>query len=273
MTDTMGTAGRADAVRTSVRKRHDSILECLGSEGRVEATDLALRLGVAVETVRRDLRLLEGRGALQRAHGGAVPVSPLERPARPVADAASVSLGAAAVQHLPARGSALIGQGQHCLALAAAVVEDQRRWDGLRIATTSVEVAVLLSRREDLVVHNLGGTVGSDFAQHGQWTLDELDRINVDVAFLAPSGVSIDGGLTLEDGRDGAVATAVVASAARLVVIADAAAVGTVSFWRFGTLGDVDVLVADASASEHELTALSELDLRLERVGTADLRG
>ncbi|MFY0408354.1 DeoR/GlpR family DNA-binding transcription regulator [Solicola sp. PLA-1-18] len=266
MTDVIEPSRETEQVRLSARERHDAIVGYLGSEGRVEATDLATRLDVAVETVRRDLRLLEGRGALQRAHGGAVPVSPLERPARPVADAASTSLGAAAVRFMPARGSALIGQGQHCLALASAVVEDKRRWDGLRLATTSVEVAVLLSRREDLVVHNLGGTVGSDFAQHGQWTLDELDRINVDVAFLAPSGVDVEGGLTLEDGRDGAVASAVLASARRLVVMADAAAVGAVGFWRFGTLGDVDVLVADAGSSEHALAAMEELDLTLERV-------
>ena len=40
--------------------------------GRVEVGDLAGRLDVAPETIRRDLRQLEGQGLLQRVHGGAV---------------------------------------------------------------------------------------------------------------------------------------------------------------------------------------------------------
>src|SRR5689334_10847128 len=46
--------------------------------GRVEVSVLADSLGVAAETVRRDLSALERRGALRRVHGGAIPVERLE---------------------------------------------------------------------------------------------------------------------------------------------------------------------------------------------------
>ena len=50
-------------------QRHLDILEELQRHGRVIARDLAARLAVSEDTIRRDLRELSARGALQRVHG------------------------------------------------------------------------------------------------------------------------------------------------------------------------------------------------------------
>ena len=52
--------------------RYQAIGEWLATEGRVDVVDIANRLGVAQETIRRDLRTMESAGKLQRVHGGAV---------------------------------------------------------------------------------------------------------------------------------------------------------------------------------------------------------
>nr|WP_284288745.1 DeoR family transcriptional regulator [Angustibacter aerolatus] len=57
-----------------VGERQRSILALARSSGSVEATDLADKLGVSIETVRRDLRVLEQHGVVRRTHGGAYPV-------------------------------------------------------------------------------------------------------------------------------------------------------------------------------------------------------
>src|SRR3954466_15285487 len=57
-------------------ERREQILEVLGSEGRVVASELAPRLGVSLDTVRRDLDELAAGGALRRVRGGALPPSP-----------------------------------------------------------------------------------------------------------------------------------------------------------------------------------------------------
>ena len=49
-------------------------MQWLTEKGRLDVLTVAGRLGVAQETVRRDLRSLESDGRLQRVHGGAVPV-------------------------------------------------------------------------------------------------------------------------------------------------------------------------------------------------------
>ena len=58
----------------AVAARHALIMQWLTKAGRLDVLTAAARLGVAQETVRRDLKALESDGRLQRVHGGAVPL-------------------------------------------------------------------------------------------------------------------------------------------------------------------------------------------------------
>ena len=52
--------------------RHDLILGIARQRGKVNATTLSDGLGVAVQTIRRNLRQLCDAGLLERVHGGAI---------------------------------------------------------------------------------------------------------------------------------------------------------------------------------------------------------
>src|SRR4051794_41925583 len=57
----------------------ERLLALRGEEGSVVASRAAARLGVSLDTIRRDLDELAGAGALRRVHGGALPASPSPR--------------------------------------------------------------------------------------------------------------------------------------------------------------------------------------------------
>lgn len=57
-------------------ERHQVILELLQSHSKVMAADLAIRLGAAEATIRRDLRHLAEQGLCRRIHGGALSFAP-----------------------------------------------------------------------------------------------------------------------------------------------------------------------------------------------------
>ena len=67
-------------------ERRAVILDRLRTQGRVLATDLSAELDVSQDTIRRDLRELDGLGLLRRVHGGALPrhgdASPFAAPPR-----------------------------------------------------------------------------------------------------------------------------------------------------------------------------------------------
>src|SRR5918999_368994 len=54
-------------------ERRELMLRWLREDGRLRASDVAHRLGVSLDTVRRDLQELADAGALRRVHGGALP--------------------------------------------------------------------------------------------------------------------------------------------------------------------------------------------------------
>src|SRR5213592_1405145 len=57
-------------------QRRDLLLNRLERDGRLVAKDLAIELGIAEDSIRRDLRELAAAGLCQRVYGGALPVSP-----------------------------------------------------------------------------------------------------------------------------------------------------------------------------------------------------
>src|SRR5512145_2673749 len=57
-------------------ERREQILQLLRDDGRIVAADLPDRLGVSLDTVRRDLDELAAAGSLRRVRGGALPPSP-----------------------------------------------------------------------------------------------------------------------------------------------------------------------------------------------------
>ena len=56
--------------------RRQVVLARLQSDGRVVVKELAAELGVAEDSLRRDLRELAADGLCQRVYGGALPASP-----------------------------------------------------------------------------------------------------------------------------------------------------------------------------------------------------
>ena len=53
-------------------ERRERILELLNTDGRVIAKELAERFDMSIDSIRRDLSIMEKDGLLKRTHGGAI---------------------------------------------------------------------------------------------------------------------------------------------------------------------------------------------------------
>lgn len=179
-------------------ERHRQIVERIESIGRVDVGDLAARMDVAYETIRRDLRQLELQGLLQRVHGGAVrrpeqPLSPFDG-TTPSHRAEHIRLADLVVNRLPTAGTVIMGASPITWAVAETLSRRPPTDPGLAVVTASLDVAVILSRVPSIHVYNVGGSVdGASRAQQGDWALTELGRFRADLAIVAPCGVTDDG--------------------------------------------------------------------------------
>ena len=255
----------------SPEQRFERLTGWLAAEGRIDVGDAAARLGVAQETVRRDLRVLETRGQLVRVHGGAVALEP-ESLASPVPGLATAN-GAGAIvsedrgllealwSELPHAGTLLLGTGRLSLELAHVIVNAPPD-DELTVVTNSLDVGLVLSRVSRLSVYNIGGTVSPRTrGQEGDWALTELHRVHTDVSIVCPGGVSAQHGLSQPTPAAAAVSQAEVAAGARVLALVEACALGRPSFVTFAGLDEIDQIVVAGDPSPATVQEFTERDV------------
>jgi DeoR family fructose operon transcriptional repressor len=237
-------------------ERQDRIALALARTGRVSVADLSADMDVTAETVRRDLDVLELAGLLRRVHGGAVAssrgsvteIAIGER--RAEHHAAKSAIAEIAMRMLPPtfRGSVLLDAGTTTALLA----ERLAAWtpsDGqqLTVITNSVQNLVALDKNPHLDLHLVGGRLrGITGALVGNAAVGQLEALRPDISFLGTNGISPGFGLSTPDDIEGAVKSAMVRSARRAVVLADATKLGQEALVRFAALDEIDTLVTDS---------------------------
>ncbi len=233
-------------------ERQQQIMVEARRAGRVEVASLADSLGVAAETVRRDLTALELRGSVRRVHGGAIPVERLELEPTLATRSSRLTevkrrIAARVLDELPTGGTVLLDSGSTTLAVVQLLPPDL----DLTVVTNSVAAAAALSTHPGITLYLLGGHVrGITGAAVGEWATAALDGLVVDLAILGTNGISAARGLTTPDQAESLVKTAMVHSARRVLVATDSSKAGDDHLHRFATLAEVDVVVTDTDLAD-----------------------
>lgn len=248
-------------------ERYNRIATLVASEGRVTVAQLAARFNITKETVRRDLALLEKDGLLRRVHGGAVPaasastseLSLTSREGRNQAEKARIAK--AALGMVPAEGSIVLDGGTTTGYLAGLLAQEPV--DQLLIITHSVPVAHTLIG-SSLQVEFIGGRVRSlTSVCVGSGTVARYSGFRPDVVFIGTNGVHPEFGLSTPDPEEASVKAAIVQSARRVVVLADASKLDAQTLVGFAGLTEIDALITDAQPEPALARALADADVEL----------
>lgn len=237
-------------------ERQQAILVRARRDGRVDVRTLAEFFAVTPETIRRDLSLMERRGLVQRAHGGAIPVERLSiEPAVADREALLTSekerIARAALAEIPENGSVIFDAGTTTARLASLLPTETN----LTVVTNSLPIAAELATRPNVDLHVLGGHVRQlTLATVGSWANDTLRKVAVDVAFIGSNGITAQRGLTTPDIEEAKVKSHLIASARRTVVLADHSKFGREDFGVVAPLSLIDCIITDSSV-DAELAA------------------
>lgn len=248
-------------------ERYNRIAALVASEGRVSVAQLAARFNITKETVRRDLALLEKDGLLRRVHGGAVPVtnastselSLTSREGRNQAEKARIAK--AALTMVPTEGSIVLDGGTTTGSLASLLAQEAS--EKLLIITHSVPVAHTLIG-SSLQLEFVGGRVRSlTSACVGSGTVARYSGFRPDVVFIGTNGVHPEFGLSTPDPEEASVKAAIVRSARRVVVLADASKLNAETLVGFADLSEIDALITDVQPEAGLARALADADVEL----------
>lgn len=232
----------------SAEERQREIVGAARRAGSVDVGALAATLGVARETVRRDLRVLESHGLLRRTHGGAYPVESAGfettlafRGTMHVPEKRRIA--SAAVDLLGDAETVFVDEGFTPQLIAEALPRDRR----LTVVTASLAAAGALADVDSFTVLLLGGRLrGGTLATVDHWTTAMLSGFVIDLAFIGANGVSREHGLTTPDPAVSEVKAQAIRCARRRIFVGMHTKFGAVSFCRFANVGDFESVVTTA---------------------------
>ncbi|TGV81287.1 DeoR/GlpR transcriptional regulator, partial [Mesorhizobium sp. M00.F.Ca.ET.149.01.1.1] len=178
-------------------KRHGAILRILKEEGTITIASLAERLGVSLETVRRDVRPLADDGSVLKMHGAVglasmVGEAPFERRMRENAEAKRLiaRMVAATIRD----GEAIMLDTGTTTSFLARELLGHRR---LTVVTNSSDIARTLATVNGNKVYMAGGELRSDSgAAFGISAIEFVSRFSVDHAVISIGAVDAVAGLT-----------------------------------------------------------------------------
>lgn len=230
--------------------RQAQILAELDSSPSLRVAELARRLSVSTETIRRDLDELTDQGLLNRTYGGAV---------RPLSDEPSVTerhrlcvderqrIARAALKVIGDGRVLMIGSGATTVHVARRIAVEMKN---ITVITHSFGVATVLAYNPTIKVLMLPGDYhANEGATVGAHAVSFLNNFYADYTITGASGLAPDGPseALLECG---AVYTAMVSRAAKCIVVADHTKFDALFPSRYAPWRQIAAVITDAAPPE-----------------------
>ena len=237
--------------------RHADILKLVHERGTVRVEEIASRLGVSQETVRRDIRPLALAGEVVKLHGAiALPhdvgEAPFERRLRENAEAKR-AIARHAARHISDGDSLMLDTGT-TTSFVARELTDHRR---LTVVTNSTDIARILATRNGNRVFLAGGALRPDSgAAFGKSALDFIAGFRVRLTILSVGAVD-ETGLMDYDLEEAELARLMLTRADRRAVVTDHTKFGRAGLIRVAGFDGIDTLVTDHPPPPAIATALT----------------
>lgn len=252
----------------TVSARQSDILKYVRQRGSCTIVELAERLQVSDETIRRNVKPLVSEGLVLKVHGGIVlphqfRESPIQR--RMLENRESKERIAAHVAtHVQDGDSLVLDVGSTTLCVAQAL----RERSSLVVVTNSTQIAGILAAGTDNRVFMAGGELRShDAAAFGSEAVDFVRRFRVRHAILSVGGVSATQGFMYHYLSEAEFSRAAKAQAERCTVVADSSKLDRVALAQLCPLEGVDVLVTEAYPRPSLARALDAAGVEIEVAG------
>lgn len=244
-------------------KRFEIILDSLKKKKQVTFEELAVKLDVSDDTIRRDIEQLHKNGLLSKVRGGAIPraKNPLTFSDRQTYLKKEKDVIALKSQQLIQNGMTVFMDGGTTICAVAAYFPQDI---SIRVITNNHTLISVLSgfRGVELIV--AGGRYDRDgqiFS--GLSTCTEIANFTADIYLMGTCGVDAQFGITTDFQHDAEVKRAMNKNARKTIMLANEQSLRRVHAFKVCNLQDVDILVTNLNSDHEELEAFRKLDIEI----------
>lgn len=239
-------------------ERFKIIMKQINLHNKVLSVDLSMLLDVSEDTIRRDLKELSDGGHIIRVHGGAISNS-LVRPF--LADTNVYALeekriiASKAVKLLESNMTLLFEGGTTLFELTKIIPEKLN----LTIFTISPQIAISLSKYDNIKVYTIGGELKKNHNIHvGAKTINEIYKMRFDLCFMGVNALSVERGLTDIDMEVVEVNRAMLNVSKKNAMLTIAEKINLSKRYQLSDLSDINYLITELDNDNQQLTTFKE---------------
>lgn len=231
-------------------ERHEEIVKLVNALGEVSVDELADKLGMSKETVRRDLVNLDATGRIHKFHGGArTPRNGVSETLGEGPFAARMSenqdrkrvIAQAAASLLVPGDSLFLDTGTTTLLFAETIASMSR----LTVITNSSRIASIIAAEPDHKVFLIGGAYSHDASETvGTLAVEQILRFRARYAFLTVGAIDQSGLLDFDESET-QIARAMIERVETVNVLADSSKFSKRGIFEVAPWAQVDRLISD----------------------------
>lgn len=246
-------------------ERRNKILELIEQHGKVRVGDLSRRFKTSEVTIRNDLKDLQGRGLVRRAHGGAVKV---ERVSVDPSLKVKAERHAEEKRRIGAAAAALVRDGDSIILDSGSTTQQvaahlKGRKD-LKVITNGLNVAQELLGAKNVQLIILGGVIRQNsYSVVGHFAEQMLTQLSADKLFLGADALDLDFGLSTPNLEESQVNRMMTQIARERILVADSSKFGRRSLSRIAALSEIDKIITDNDLDEETRKELRARDVEL----------
>jgi DeoR family glycerol-3-phosphate regulon repressor len=246
-------------ILSMLSKRHTEIMRILADEGTVTISGLAARLGVSLETVRRDVRPLTENGSVLKIHGavglaGQVGEAPFQRRMRENAEAKR-RIAREMAQLIHDGDSVMLDTGTTTSFVARELLGHRR----LTVVTNSSDIARTLATVNGNKVYMAGGELRSDSgAAFGVSAIEFIAKFSVTHAIISAGAIDAGSGVMDFDLEEAEFARMMLSRGDQSYVVTDHTKFGRRGLVQVAGFDAIGHVVTDEAVSEEIAAMLDE---------------
>ena len=246
-------------------ERQARIAILVNQKQRVSIAEICAEFAISPATARRDLKVLEKSGAIERFHGGAIAAK--SAPPEPPLSLRSVDnikekrqIGRLAATLVEDNDTIFLGSGTTVLEVA----HNLRNHNNLTVITNSLMVMTVLAGCSQLTLVGLGGVLRvSEMSFIGHLTEQALAELRVNKTIMGIHAIDIERGLTNDYLPETQTDRKILEIGQQVILVADHTKCERASTAFLAPISVVNTFITDSQAPADFLLALKELNIRV----------
>lgn len=245
-------------------KRHSEIMRILREDGTITVADLASKLSVSQESIRRDVRPLTERGDLIKVHGAVslpheLAEAPFQRRMR-TNESAKRLISRYIASTICDGDSVMMDTGTTTSLLARALLDKHN----LTVLTNSSDVAKTLAGQNNNTIYQAGGEMrGHNSATFGAYAIEFMKRFHVKHSIISIAAIHPDMGILNYNVDEAEFARVVLSLGATSTVALDHSKFSREGLVKICNFSEFDYLVVDTAPPEYLQNVLDDAGVQV----------